>query len=268
MTDSARRQASGPSWSGRGENKRQLPISPGSRSTAISWQLYAALAHGWSRSGRLHWHCGKINRVVLDHLSRGRPGERLASYQLMYGCGHCFSGRPPYGKVNQVVKGLDRPFLWMPHCVSLSLSTCTQSLGMGRPIYGQLEGSRHPLALLQFLPETLRPVFVPGRLWGPPCLHANFDCYQVWRSKHGGPQHWSLLKIHWHKIFSHFPPGVVVPLLSRIGGIVNVRGDGSRDFDLRTRSVFCTKQSIIKAPVSVQWGWFHFSKWSWSTHLW
>ena len=27
-------------------------------------------------------------------------------------------------------------------------------------------------------------------------------------------------------------PGVVVPLLNLIGGIVNVRGDGSRDFDL------------------------------------
>ena len=27
-------------------------------------------------------------------------------------------------------------------------------------------------------------------------------------------------------------PGVVVPLLNLIGGIVNARGDGSRDFDL------------------------------------
>ena len=38
-----------------------------------------------------------------------------------------------------------------------------------------------------------------------------------------------------HKSFSFSPPGVVVPLLSLIGGMVNVIGDGSRDFDLNTR---------------------------------
>ena len=35
-------------------------------------------------------------------------------------------------------------------------------------------------------------------------------------------------------------PGVVVPLLSLIGGIVNVRGDGSRDFDLNVYKILGT----------------------------
>ena len=47
-----------------------------------------------------------------------------------------------------------------------------------------------------------------------------------------------------HEAFSIIPPGVVVPLLSLIGGIVNVRGDGSRDFDLKTRSIGCKYQPI------------------------
>ena len=118
---------------------------------------------------------------------------------------------------------------------------------MGRPVFVQLEGSRHLPALLQVLPGTLRPVFVHGRLWGP-CLHKRFDCYRVERSKHEGRQHWrSLLFRHFgnlHKAFSFIPPGVVVPLLSLIGGIVNVRGDGSRDFDLKTRSIGCKYQPI------------------------
>ena len=129
----------------------------------------------------------------------------------------------------------------MPHY--LSLSTCRQSLGTGHPVFFQWEGSRPQLALLQVLLGTLRPVFVHDPLRGP-CLHASFDCYQVERSKHEGHQHWSLLDRHWYSAFTFIPPGVVVPLLNLIGGMVNVRGDGSRDFDLKIRLIICKNQFI------------------------